>query len=509
MPRPVLLSWIGLYDLRQPKRHSDDAHAGPLAQAVQARSFAHIHLISDHPAENTQHYVDWLRQRTDNPIHIHRTTLTGPTQLGEIYEAAVAALNQVDQAPAPTPIQRVYHLSPGTPAMAAIWILLAKTSHPAELIESSPEQGVQTVSLPFDIAAEYRPLAPIDQHIARLTQGLPPEAPEFDAIVHDCPSMQRLVVRARRVARHHVPVLIQGESGTGKELLARAIHASSPVADGPFIAVNCGAIPPELVEAEFFGHTAGAFTGAHRARQGYLEAADQGTLFLDELGELPLDAQVKLLRALEEGAVRPLGADRPRPVRFRIIGATHRNLLNEIGQSRFREDLFHRLAVGVLQVPPLRQRPGDLNPIIDHLLAYINDDCATQMDWTHKKISAGARNLLHQHPWPGNIRELFNTLSRAAIWTVGDTIAEVDIQEALFPISAPSPNPDQILDRSLGTDLDLNALLAQVAGHYLKRALAQAKGNKTQAAALVGLPSYQTLTNWLNKYGVDAGTDLA
>ena len=161
--------------------------------------------------------------------------------------------------------------------MAAVWIVLAKTTHPAELIESSVQDGVRTVSFPFDLAAEYLPHIN-DAQIVRLTQGLPAEAPEFEAIIHRCQAMKTEIARARRLAVHDVPVLIQGESGTGKELFARAIHASSPRAGRPFIEVNCGAIPGELVEAEFFGTAKGAFTGAE-AKAGYLEAAHTGTLF--------------------------------------------------------------------------------------------------------------------------------------------------------------------------------------------------------------------------------------
>jgi transcriptional regulator with PAS, ATPase and Fis domain len=388
--------------------------------------------------------------------------------------------------------------------MAAVWILLAKTRFPAELIESSPEEGVRTISLPFEIAADYLPARSIesDDQVMRLTQGLPPEVPEFGAIIHRCQQMKTLIAQARRIAVEDVPVLVQGESGTGKELLARAIHASSRRAEGPFVEVNCGAIPSELVEAALFGHTKGAFTGASDATIGYLEAADGGTLFLDEIGELPLPAQVKLLRALQEKKIRRVGSTRTQDVDFRVIAATNRILLDEVAADRFREDLFHRLAVGVLNLPPLRARPGDVNLLIDHFLGQINADREQAPGWTHKKLSAGARNLLIQHPWPGNVRELSNTLCRAAIWSPNATIESAQIQHALFPIKRDIPGYDTILNRSLGNDLDLPALLGEVARHYLSRAYKEAEGNKSVACKLVGLPNYQTFTNWMKKYGV-------
>lgn len=216
--------------------------------------------------------------------------------------------------------------------------------------------------------------------------------------------MQRLVAKARRLAVHDVPVLIQGESGTGKELLAKAIHAASSRKTKPFIAVNCGAIPTELLETEFFGHEKGAFTGAMVSRIGHFEAADSGTLFLDEIGELPLPAQVKLLRVLQEQKLQKLGSSKSISVNTRIIAATNRNLIEDLAAGKFREDLFHRLAIGVIQLPPLRERQGDLNPLIDVALNRLNRESRSLVGWKEKKLSAGARNLLVQHPWPGNIR---------------------------------------------------------------------------------------------------------
>lgn len=476
---------------------------GPIGQAVQKRAFSRVDLLSDHPPKENRFYQGWLSELTAAEVMVHPAQLTGPTEFGEIYEAAVGLLHALrnrrgEDAPF------VYHLSPGTPAMAAVWILLAKTLYPAELIESSVHQGVRTVDLPFEISADYLPAitSTPDNDIVRLTQGLPPEVAEFSAIIHRCEPMKRVIAQARRIAMHDVPVLIQGESGTGKELLARAIHASSTRAAGPFVEVNCGAIPTELVEAEFFGHAKGAFTGATEARVGYLEAANGGTLFLDEIGELPLAAQVKLLRALQERSIQKVGTTRSKKADFRLIAATNRSLLDEVAAEKFREDLFHRIAVGVLSLPPLRDRPGDLNLLVDYILARINDDCGKRPGWVHKKLSATARNLLREHPWPGNVRELFNTLSRAAIWAPGETVSAEDIRNTLFPIRKDLHATDAILNRSLGTGFELPHVLAEVARHYLERAYREADGNKSAACRLVGLPNYQTFTNWMRKYNV-------
>ena len=429
MSRYVLVAWLGNTDLRASRNELGD-ELGPIGQAVHERDFDALHLLTDHAPERSQAYRKWLSEQCGIAASLHAVSLTSPTRFDEIYEAALAVLDDLRDGGSDS-TRFVYHLSPGTPAMAAVWIVLAKTTHPAELIESSVQDGVRTVSFPFDLAAEYLPHISADR-IVRLTQGLPEEAPEFGAIIHRCEAMKTEIARARRLAVHNVPVLIQGESGTGKELFARAIHASSPRAGKPFIEVNCGAIPSELVEAEFFGSTKGAFTGAE-AKVGYLEAAHTGTLFLDEIGELPLAAQVKLLRCLQQGTVQRIGSRQPKEIDIRVIAATNRNLRDDVAEQRFREDLFHRLAVGVLRLPRLRDRTGDVGLLIAHVLEKINADCAQQPGWVHKKLSVEARNLLLQHPWPGNIRELSNTLSRAAIWTVTPVIDAQDIQSALFP----------------------------------------------------------------------------
>ena len=214
--------------------------------------------------------------------------------------------------------------------------------------------------------------------------------------------MKKLIAQARRLSVHDdVPVLIQGESGTGKELFARAIHQSSPRKDNPFIAVNCGAIPPELVESELFGYKKGSFTGASQDHDGYFLAADGGTLFLDEIGELPFPAQVKMLRTIQEGSVTRIGTTKPQKINVRIIAATNRNLIDEMAAGRFREDLFHRLAVGVLKLPPLRERHGDLNPLIDFILEGINKKFEGKPGWKQRNFLQAREIFSISIPGPG------------------------------------------------------------------------------------------------------------
>jgi len=499
--RKVLVTWIGNTALRAPKE-TDVVGVGPIAQALDKRSFDEAFLISDHGEPEVATFLRWLRQRTSTPLQIIYEKLSGPTQFGEIYEAAVSA-SQKAVGPKGHEVSLTFHLSPGTPAMAAIWIILAKTRFPAELIESSRQHGVRTASVPFDISADFLPdlLRRPDRDLESLSAGLPPEAPEFTAIIHRSRTIERLILRARRVAPRSVPVLIEGETGTGKELLARAIHRASPRREKPFVPVNCGAIPAELVESELFGHEKGAFTGATARRRGHFQEANAGTLFLDEVGELPKAAQVKLLRALQESEVVSVGSSRPEKVDVRIIAATNRSLPSEVASGAFREDLFHRLAVAVLHLPPLRDRREDLPLLIEHFLGQVNREGAEQPGYVDKKISVRARDLLVSHAWPGNVRELLNTLRRASIWSADATLTAEDIRDALLSVEG-THRRDEVLGRSLGEGLDLQEILTSVARHYLRRALDEAHGNKTNAAKLVGLPSYQTLTNWMERYGV-------
>ena len=295
-----------------------------------------------------------------------------------------------------------------------------------------------------------------------------------------------------------------GESGTGKELLARAIHQASPRKDKPFIPVNCGAIPETLVESELFGYGKGAFTGATKEHKGYFETAHEGTIFLDEVGELPLPTQVKLLRVLQERKVSRVGSISEIPVNVRVISATNRNLIQEISEQRFRDDLFYRLGVAILKIPPIRERQGDLSLLIDKLWEKVNQEAGeNEPGFKLKQLSPAAKNLLLNYSWPGNVRELMNVLTRAAVWSPGESIREKDIQEALIPMTA--VNKTNLLNLPLQDGFSLQKVLDEVTRHYLTKAMEQAQGKKTEAAKLLGLQNYQKLTNWMKKFESEEG----
>jgi transcriptional regulator with PAS, ATPase and Fis domain len=495
MPR-VLVSWIGATDLRAGKGELG-AGLGPVAQAVTARNFDQIVLLSNYEKAETASFAAWLGKRTDGVIRVRSEKLRSPTDYAAIYRVVSKAVDALVAKAGPKP-NLTFHLSPGTPAMATVWILLAPR-YGAELLQSSREAGVETANFPFEIAAEFVPalVRQADAEIARLGEGDRPADPSFADILHRSDAVKAVLEHARLAAVYSESILIEGESGTGKELLAQAVHKASG-RKGSFVPVNCGAVPRDLVESTFFGHARGAFTGATTDKEGAIEAAGGGTLFLDEVGELPLEAQVKLLRALQEKKVQRIGAKSEKAVDVRVIAATNRDLLAEVSAGRFREDLYFRLAVFVLRNPPLREREGDLLMLIDQWLERRNAERPVR---DHKKISAGAKNLLLGHPWPGNVRELQATLLRAFVWSKGTTIDEAAVRQALMV--RPAHKPGDVLHRSLGNGFRLQDSLAEVVRHYLSRAIEESHGNKTRAAGLVGFANYQTLTNWAKKYGVE------
>jgi transcriptional regulator with PAS, ATPase and Fis domain len=503
----VLVSWIGATDLRA-SEGKGAAGKGPIGRALSDLPFDRAVLLCNYSGDAGKQFKTWVREGWGVPVELTMFALRSPTDFEDIYRASSAVLDGVKQAYG-ADIELFLHLSPGTPSMAAVWLLLGKSRFSASFIQSSPEAGTEVVEIPFDIAADFLPdlLNRSDRKLRSAASLGPEEGVAFESIVHRCDQMKRLLWRAHRVSLRNVPVLIAGETGTGKELLARAIHAASPRANAPFVAVNCGAIPSELVESELFGHKKGAFTGATRDHVGYIEASSGGTLFLDEFGELPLSAQVKLLRVLQEDSVVPVGQTQPRSVDLRVVAATNRDLPEEIRAGRFREDLYYRMAVGVLALPPLRERPGDTPLLVDSLLEELNVLLADQPGHVHKELSVRARELIVQHSWPGNIRELRNVLLRALVWTEGRQIQAEDVVDAMS-IGAPA-RAEQILGRRIEEGIDLKRLMTVVASHYLERALDASGGNKTAAASLVGLPSYQTFTNWYDRYVNQSGTQVA
>jgi len=343
-------------------------------------------------------------------------------------------------------------------------ILLTAWTHLASAVDLVKAGAADYLAKPWDdrkLLATVNNLLELSQARRELQRHRSSERRRRDALErdHDLRGLvyadaasEATLALACQVARSDLPVLITGPNGAGKEKYAEIIHANSSVRGGPFVAVNCGALPGELVEAELFGAEAGAYTGANKAREGKFEAADGGTLFLDEIGTLPLAGQVKLLRVLETGRFERLGGNRERSVKVRVVSATNADLAQMIAAGQFREDLYYRLNAIEIRLPPLAQRPDDILPLARHFLP------------AGKRLGDEAERALRAHAWPGNVRELRNALQRAALLARGDTIGAADLGLRAPPVANVADAPDEPDRAAIEAALERNGgVLAQAA----------------------------------------------
>ena len=312
----------------------------------------------------------------------------------------------------------------------------------------------------------------------------------FEGIIGHSPAMEKVLERLRVVAPTRSTVLIVGESGTGKELVANALHQRSDRRQGPFIAVNCGAIPGEILESELFGHEKGAFTGAHQRRIGLIESASSGTLFLDEISELSPDLQVKLLRVLEERVVTRVGGTRHLPVDFRLVAATNRDLEEWVRDGRFRQDLYYRLKVVILSLPPLRHRLEDIPLFVQHFLNIFNDELGRQVSGVHPSVLV----TLKRHSWPGNVRELRNLVETLVLFAEGDEITLEDLPAEYRRPEASTPTS------VVSGDLWQPRPIADIEREAILRTLDFTDGHRAKAASLLGI-GLRTLQRKLKEYG--------
>ena len=346
---------------------------------------------------------------------------------------------------------------------------------------------VEALAITLDRAIQHRRL---NREVRRLRRRLEVRRTHPE-IIGESPAMRSLFETLDRIAASRAPVLVTGETGTGKELVARALHRSSARANGPFVAVNCASIPDSLLESELFGHARGAFTDAKTARKGLFLQADGGTLFLDEVGDLPLMVQAKLLRALQDRLVRPVGSDTEVPFDARVVAATNRDLDAMVEDERFRRDLYYRLNVIHLDLPPLRARGGDTLLLAHHFLKRACEHAGCEVDG----FSEGAARKLLEYKWPGNIRELENCVERAVAFCRGDEITADDLPDRIRSyrsshVLIASSNPEELVP------------LRTMEERYLRRVLVAVRGNKTAAARILGIER-KTLYRKLQRYGVE------
>jgi two-component system response regulator PilR (NtrC family) len=380
------------------------------------------------------------------------------------------------------------------------WIQKNKPQTPVAVITAhgNVESAVRALKLgAFDFISKPLDLAALRKLIAAtLKLGADherqPATPEI-RLLGKSRAMGQLRELIERVSRSQAPVHICGESGTGKELVAHLIHKSGARRDNPFVPVNCGAIPSELMESELFGHKKGSFTGAVADKLGLVQAAEGGTLFLDEIADLPLHMQVKLLRVIQEKSVRPIGEARELPVDVRILSATHKNLAQLVAEGKFREDLFYRVNVIEIRVPPLRERLEDVPELVGAMLAKL----VTQTGVANLRISDAAMNALSQYHYPGNVRELENILERAATLCSNGLIEPADLQLRPKAVSPEIPLPNAVpRGEKLGDALE------DIERDAIVRALEQTRYNKTKAAQLLGM-TFRSLRYRIKKLGIE------
>lgn len=358
--------------------------------------------------------------------------------------------------------------------------------------------------------APERLLSALDAAVAGKTAGelrpLSEKIPAllaFDEIVGSAPDFRAALAIAAKAARARVAVLLEGESGVGKEVVAEAVHAASPRSKKPMVTVNCGALPPNLVESELFGHEKGAFTGAFERKIGRFQEADGGTIFLDEVGEMPLDAQVKLLRVLQNGDIQPIGARHAKEVDVRVIAATNKRLIEEVEAGRFREDLYYRLNVVQVTIPPLRDRIGDIPALTRHLLARV----AQQPGLRPLGITDDALDLLGSYNWPGNVRQLQNALFRAAVLCDGGALTRADFPQiaALGAARHITPTPTPMATSGGVTlfhaDGNMRAL-EEIEADVIRLAIGHYRGRMTEVARRLGI-GRSTLYRKLGELGID------
>ena len=394
-------------------------------------------------------------------------------------------------------LRQVKTASPETPV-----IMITAYASTESAVEALKLGAYDYIIKPFDVeelknvvrnALEKRRLETENRLLKRELK----EKARLDELVGDSPRMREVTSLIEKIAPTNSTVLICGESGTGKELVARAIHAKSQRCDRPFVSINCGALPDELLESELFGHTRGSFTGAVSAKKGLFEAGDGGTVFLDEIGDTSPAMQVKLLRVLQERRIRRVGGTEESEVNVRVLAATNQDLEQMVRERRFREDLFYRINVIQIRLPALREKREDIPGLARHFLA----KCSRNMGKKITGASEGAMRRLVEHDWPGNVRELENVIERAVALETGEVITEESLsREMREPGRTPTVLPVELSEEGI----DLERQLERLREHYMEEALSRARGIQTRAAELLGM-SFRSFRYFAKKYNLIEG----
>ncbi len=506
----ILLTFVGNRDpFPERSQHAGEGEAGPVLSLLRAREFSRVVLLCTGSS-----YIERARMVEETAkaegiaarFNFVSIELASPIDYDEIFRELTNAIETLRPSFDHSAHRLSVLLDPGTPQMQTAWFLIvASGGLDAELLQGVPARfagGAYKVRR-VDVGPEHFPgisisAAPRNEERGEVRERTRHEASVYGAdglasgarwirswhtqIIGSSGAFQASLDQASRVAKYDVSVMIRGETGTGKELIARLLHEESERSNSAFIAVNCAAISPALAESELFGHEKGAFTGADRARLGQFRAADGGTVLLDEVGDLPLEAQAKLLRVLENRTVTPVGSDAEVQVDVRIIAATNRDLEQRIEDGEFRRDLYERLAQVTVQIPPLRERPEDISLLLRHFIERWNERYNEA-----KGLSDEVTRYLLEYPWPGNVRELQNTVAALCAMGQSSQIGPELLPSAITRYFAREP-AGAVLPTELPSDgLDLRAVLHNVERGFYEQALDRTEGNAEQAARLLGV----------------------
>ncbi len=481
-PGTILLTFTGFHDPYGQGPVEGSRQPGPILSLLGERPFARVYLLSTPAmAEETERTAEAVRElHPGTAVSVRHLALPDPTDYGAILREVRGVLPEI----AASPFEEIcVATASGTPHMHACWMLLASSGElPARLLHVRPPRFVSRTSplvTEVDLSVDEFPRFDAGRVLARMEAAAPVEPDlsvlcEEAGIVGDDPAFVAALERAVAVAPYHEPVLIQGENGSGKEIVARLIHRMSPRSGEPLVTVNCSAIPDELAESILFGHAKGAFTGAVRDEPGKFRRADGGTLFLDEVGELSPAIQAKLLRAVENQVIEPLGEGREVKVDIRLVTATHRNLAGRAEEGTFRTDLYYRLRGARIEIPPLRRRRGDVSRLAVHFLERFGKRYGKRWVFTPEAL----RRLQH-HDWPGNVRELEHAVREAAILCRGTRIEPEHLELLPGTRDGGIPEPHH--------GFSLEGYLSETRRKLFERALEIAEGNQAEAARLLGV----------------------
>lgn len=470
----ILLSFIGNNDC-----HLNEGKEGAILSILKQRAFNVLYILY-----NEDSYLPFASQIREYckkrypamKVYYQEAAAYNPIDYNLVYPAMVASVKNIIKEAGTKDTEYTISLTSGTPTMHSCWVLISQSGIiKAKLIQSSREEGLQEVDFNLDdfpqLTGEKQTKIELTKATRENKQLRKQQENRYSELIGEHESIVRLKQQIDNLAKYDIPVFIYGESGTGKEVVAGLLHYHSPRKEAPFIPVNCGAISENLFESEFFGHKKGSFTGAITDHEGYFSQADRGTLFLDEVCDLPLPMQVKLLRVLETGSIQPVGG-KAKQVQVRIITASNKDIDKLVKEGRFREDLFYRIVQGKLELSPLRERGADILLLATGFLNRLN-----QSYQSHKQLGKSAELKLLHYRYPGNVRELQTIIKLAYISSAKDIIEATDI---LLPSEN---NPClQVEIPPEGIDLDNTVIPA-----YYKAALKRTNGNASEAARLLGL----------------------